>query len=607
MQAWLPLVAFAVVVAAACGPGAPPPLPGETLPGAAPFDAPTLARLRAAWAARPAGYTPRTRHLLPDGAPRYTNRLFLETSPYLLQHAHNPVELVPVGRRGVRHRAPARPPRAPLRRLLHLPLVPRDGGGIVRGRGDRPLSERALRRHQGRPRGAPGRRRGLHERGADAHRRRRVADDRLAHARSAGPSTAAPTSRRATATAVSGVGFLTRAADAARRRTTSSRRASPRRPASLTEQVRANLDGASRGDVALAGTRPLLQAATRIVPPHRSIPSMAARSGRPKFPSNLPVRFLLRHHRRTGDPDALHMATVTLERMAAGGIHDHVGGGFHRYATDARWLVPHFEKMLYDNALLALAYLEALSGDRPERLRRRRARDPALRRARHDGARGRLLLGDRRRQPGARRSARGGAVLHLDAGGDPGAVLDAGRRRASSKRTTAVTAAGNFEGRSILLRGDAARRRRHGARARSPDARRSCWRRRGTASGPPARERPPPLRDEKVLAAWNGLDDLRPRAGGPRPRRGRLRGTCARRRRRSCSTAMRRGRTAPAELEGRAGWRQAGLPRRLRLPHRGAARPLRGHRRSALAVGGDRPRSACSPRTSRTRRPAASS
>ena len=79
----------------------------------------------------------------------------------------------------------------------------------------------------------------------------------------------------------------------------------------------------------------------------------------PKFPSNLPVRLLLRHHRRTQDPGSLHMALLTLERMAAGGLMDQVGGGFHRYSTDERWLVPHFEKMLYDNALLAMAYLEA--------------------------------------------------------------------------------------------------------------------------------------------------------------------------------------------------------------------------------------------------------
>ena len=78
-----------------------------------------------------------------------------------------------------------------------------------------------------------------------------------------------------------------------------------------------------------------------------------------KFPSSLSIRFLLRHYRRTGDEQSLTMATRTLEQMAAGGIHDQVGGGFHRYATDRAWLVPHFEKMLYDNALLASAFLEA--------------------------------------------------------------------------------------------------------------------------------------------------------------------------------------------------------------------------------------------------------
>src|SRR5207245_10584445 len=79
----------------------------------------------------------------------------------------------------------------------------------------------------------------------------------------------------------------------------------------------------------------------------------------PKFPSSMNVRFLLRYWKRTGDEQALTMARLTLEKMALGGIYDQVGGGFHRYSTDARWLVPHFEKMLYDNALLAIAYLEA--------------------------------------------------------------------------------------------------------------------------------------------------------------------------------------------------------------------------------------------------------
>ena len=224
--------------------------------------------------------------------------------------------------------------------------------------------------------------------------------------------------------------------------------------------------------------------------------------GMPKFPSTLPVRFLLRHHRRTGDPDALHMATYTLERMAAGGIHDHVGGGFHRYATDARWLVPHFEKMLYDNALLALAYLEAYQAT-----------------GRNDFADvAREILGDVDRDmtapAGGFYSATDADSAAPDGRREEGRfftwtpeeireVLDPDAARLVEAHY-GVTAAGNFEGRSILYvatplavvatalgfePGRAAqllatsRDRLRAARAR----------------------RPPPLRDEKVLAAWNGL------------------------------------------------------------------------------------------------------
>src|SRR6267142_22735 len=81
--------------------------------------------------------------------------------------------------------------------------------------------------------------------------------------------------------------------------------------------------------------------------------------GAPKFPHSMDVSFLLRYHRRAGNPEALRMAVLSLEKMARGGIHDQLGGGFHRYAVDAKWLVPHFEKMLYDNALLSRVYLEA--------------------------------------------------------------------------------------------------------------------------------------------------------------------------------------------------------------------------------------------------------
>ncbi len=87
----------------------------------------------------------------------------------------------------------------------------------------------------------------------------------------------------------------------------------------------------------------------------------------PKFPGSMTLSFLLRHWKRTGQKEALRMVEITLEKMANGGIYDHLGGGFHRYSTDERWLIPHFEKMLYDNALLSRIYFEAYQATRKER------------------------------------------------------------------------------------------------------------------------------------------------------------------------------------------------------------------------------------------------
>jgi uncharacterized protein YyaL (SSP411 family) len=87
--------------------------------------------------------------------------------------------------------------------------------------------------------------------------------------------------------------------------------------------------------------------------------------GRPKFPMPVNIDFLLRYYARSGESKALEMASATLEAMARGGIYDHVGGGFARYSVDDQWRIPHFEKMLYDNAQLAATYLEGYraSGD----------------------------------------------------------------------------------------------------------------------------------------------------------------------------------------------------------------------------------------------------
>jgi len=91
----------------------------------------------------------------------------------------------------------------------------------------------------------------------------------------------------------------------------------------------------------------------------------------PKFPSPHNLLFLLRYWRRTGEEKALHMVERTLQAMGRGGIYDHVGFGFHRYSTDRGWLLPHFEKMLYDQAMLALAYTEGFQATGREEYRQK--------------------------------------------------------------------------------------------------------------------------------------------------------------------------------------------------------------------------------------------
>ena len=211
--------------------------------------------------------------------------------------------------------------------------------------------ERALRQRQGRPRGAARRRRRLHGRRRRAHRPGRLAAHRVPHAgrravlrRHVLPARAAP--RAAVVPA-----------GAARRR-----RRLPRAPGGRRRAGR----GARRG-LAPVGARPSRRASRS---PRRCSPRPSAacsrsstrataasgtrRSSRPRSV----LEFLLRR-------GALEPVRLTLDGMAAGGMYDLVGGGFHRYSVDAQWLVPHFEKMLYDNALLVPAYLHAwlLSGE----------------------------------------------------------------------------------------------------------------------------------------------------------------------------------------------------------------------------------------------------
>ena len=231
------------------------------------------------------------------------NRLAAETSPYLLQHADNPVDWYPWGEEALaraRGRGQADPA---LDRLRRLPLVPRDGARVVRGRGDRRADERALRQRQGRPRGAARPRRALHGGRRRADRPRRLADDRLPHAGRASRSTAAPTSRPSRGTAC---------------------RASARCSTAIAEAWRDRRDdvdaqrrAARRGGAALGArsgpsTEPLTADAARRrrarARARASSPPTAASGRAPKFPPAPALELLLRRGRRRGARDGAHDA-----------------------------------------------------------------------------------------------------------------------------------------------------------------------------------------------------------------------------------------------------------------------------------------------------------
>ena len=219
--------------------------------------------------------------------------------------------------------------------------------------------------------------------------------------------------------------------------------------------------------------------------------------GAPKFPAPMTIEHLLRRFVRAGDVEALTMARRTLDAMAAGGIHDQLGGGFARYATDAVWLVPHFEKMLYDNALLARAYLHAWQV----------TAEPRYRQVVEDTLD--YLLREMRVAGGAF-----AASQDADTNGEEGAtyVWTADEIRAVLGSDQAalfadaydVTESGNWEGRTILrrVRDDVSLAARHAMSAEQVAERLAGARSRLAGA---RLDRPQPARDDKALAAWNGL------------------------------------------------------------------------------------------------------
>ncbi len=448
-------------------------------PGGDPFPPEVAARSAKATAALPPGYEPRTRHR--EGKrPRFTNRLIAETSPYLRQHAHNPVDWHPWGDEAFeKARRTGRPvflsigyatchwchvmeeesfEDPDIARQLNEDFVP-----VKMDREERPdvdavymSAVQALTGHGGWPMSV----------WLDADRRPFFG------------GTYFP-ARDGDRGAARGFASILRDLSAIYRQ-------DPVRVARAAESIvgaiQASVAGAPPGET-VPGTETIRVAEAFYA--HVYDPKHGGVRGAPKFPSSLPVRLLLRHHRRTGDARALEMAVHTLERMAAGGIHDQVGGGFHRYSVDEFWLVPHFEKMLYDNALLAVAYAEAWQATRRPDMARvvRTTLDYVLREmtspegafwsatdADSDGAEGRFFVWSE------------GEIRQV-LGPDATRFVD----------FYGVTRRGNFEGSNVLF-------------VPRPDERE--WEALAAAREKlrvDRESRPHPLLDDKVLAAWNGL------------------------------------------------------------------------------------------------------
>jgi uncharacterized protein YyaL (SSP411 family) len=225
-------------------------------------------------------------------------------------------------------------------------------------------------------------------------------------------------------------------------------------------------------------------------------PKFGGFGGAPKFPPTMTLDFALRHWARTGDADVLHMVTHTFRRMARGGIYDQVGGGFARYSVDAYWLVPHFEKMLYDNALLVRLGAALWQATRDDEIRR--VTEETL------GWLAREMT-----------SSEGGFFSSLDADSEghegryyvwDSGELDAllGEDASLVKHYWGVTAEGNFEGRNILFvpHDPSAVARAQGVT--EPELRTAVERAARILYDARERRVRPGL-DDKILAGWNGL------------------------------------------------------------------------------------------------------
>jgi len=467
-----------------------------TLPGAKPFKTQLKKELTAMKKIKGQNYTPRTKHLRPDGSAMYTNRLFLESSPYLLQHAHNPVNWYPWGDEAFEAAKSMKRPvlvsigystchwchvmeeesfeDEEIARFLNENYV-----AVKVDREERPDIDAVYMSAV----------QALTGRGGWPLNVWLTPDKKPFYGGTYFP---ARDGDRGV-----GAGFLTIL----------------KKLEEIFHAKRETINEASMNLTLAVQNALKMKAGNRL--PGPEILQKAAEffqgrfdsvhgglQGAPKFPSSLPIRFLLRQYRRTKEKDFLDMANLALEQMAAGGMYDQVGGGFHRYSTDEQWLVPHFEKMLYDNALLVIDYLEGyqITGN-PEfkRIVQETLQYVSREMTSPEGGFFSATDADSMTPSGHREEG----YFFTWTPDELDDIL--GRQRAGIVRDYySVGSIPNFEGRNILFlspnggaQGSKGDMSQDEFKKIISDSKALLYRERS--------KRPRPLRDEKTLTAWNGL------------------------------------------------------------------------------------------------------
>jgi len=469
---------------------------GKPLPGTKGTEPMLLEKFENMRSIRGEDYKPRTKHLTSDGWAEYTNRLFLESSPYLLQHAHNPVNWYPWGDEAFE-----------TAKKLNRPVLLSIGYSTCHWchvMEEESFEDEEIAQY-------------LNENyiAVKVDREERPDIDAIYMSavqaitgRGGWPMTVWLTPDRKPfyggtyfpardGDRGAGVGFLTllsKINESYHTRQDIVKSSGQQ----ITQTIQQMLSPAGGGGLPSSDIFPR---AIQYYKEHFD-PVFGGISGAPKFPSSFPVRLLLRYYRRTGEEEILNMAKLTLEKMASGGIYDQVGGGFHRYSVDERWLVPHFEKMLYDNALLVMAYLEGFQVTGDEDFRQIVAETL------------RYIKRDMTSSEGAFYSATDADSLTPDGHQDEGYfftwtpeelanVLDSEKLKTLTAYFP-VSPNGNFEGRNILNTPQSASEiidsfqiSREQFVAHLRESKELLYQIRNL--------RPMPLRDEKIITSWNGL------------------------------------------------------------------------------------------------------